>query len=314
MSFDRDGLDAAIARHGRVARVVIAEAKGSVPRGAGTAMLVWDGGQDGTIGGGSLEWEAAARARATLADGGTRVDRLALGPSLGQCCGGAVVLVTECWDADRLATVEGGVVARALPGGHQARPLGVARAIARARDRGAEVATGLIDDWLIEPVAAPRRQLWIWGAGHVGRALVAVMAPLPGVAITWVDTAAGRFPGDVPDHVVEFVAANPGDAVGRAPVDADHLVLTYSHALDLDLCHRLLGHGFGSAGLIGSATKWARFRSRLRELGHSEEAISRIVCPIGDPALGKHPAEIAVGVAAAFLARHPVAAGKTAQA
>ena len=78
-------------------------------------------------------------------------------------------------------------------------------------------------------------------------------------------------------------------------------MLTFSHALDLDLCHRLLSHGFAALGLIGSETKRARFRSRLAALGHSEARISRIACPIGDPALGKHPQAIAVGVAAALL-------------
>ena len=86
-----------------------------------------------------------------------------------------------------------------------------------------------------------------------------------------------------------------------APAEAEHLVLTYSHALDLEICHRLLGHGFRAAGLIGSATKWARFRSRLAALGHAPEQVARIRCPIGDPALGKHPQAIAVGVAAEIL-------------
>jgi xanthine dehydrogenase accessory factor len=90
--------------------------------------------------------------------------------------------------------------------------------------------------------------------------------------------------------------------VRYAPKKADHLILTYSHEIDLDLCHRLLGHGFRSAGLIGSRTKWARFRKRLAALGHAPAAIERITCPIGTPALGKHPQAIAIGVAAAMLA------------
>ena len=77
--------------------------------------------------------------------------------------------------------------------------------------------------------------------------------------------------------------------------------MTFSHPLDLEICHRLLGHGFGSLGLIGSASKAARFRSRLRDLGHPVENVARIRCPIGDPGLGKHPQAIALGVAVAFL-------------
>jgi xanthine dehydrogenase accessory factor len=137
----------------------------------------------------------------------------------------------------------------------------------------------------------------------VGRAVVGVLAPLPDLAITWVDTAAERFPDAIPDGVRSLVAPAPGAQVTSAPRDAEHLILTYSHALDLDLCHRLLTHGFGACGLIGSATKWARFRTRLASLGHGTEAIARIDCPIGAPALGKHPQAIAIGVAVSVMTR-----------
>ncbi|MEO0403194.1 MAG: XdhC family protein, partial [Pseudomonadota bacterium] len=92
-------------------------------------------------------------------------------------------------------------------------------------------------------------------------------------------------------------AADPIALVPFAPPLADHLVLTYSHDIDFGLCHALLAHGFGSCGLIGSATKWARFRKRLGALGHSSEQIARIDCPIGEPSLGKEPHLIAIGVA-----------------
>ena len=140
------------------------------------------------------------------------------------------------------------------------------------------------------------RQVWVWGAGHVGRAVVGVLAPLPGVAVTWCDVDLGRFPAVVPAGVTVRVGTRVD-----APVGAEHLVMTFSHALDLELCHALLGHGFARLGLIGSATKWARFWSRLGALGHSAASVARIACPIGDPSLGKHPQAIAIGVAAAFL-------------
>jgi xanthine dehydrogenase accessory factor len=135
----------------------------------------------------------------------------------------------------------------------------------------------------------------------VGRAIVNVLAPWPGVAITWVDLGPDRFPAKVPTGVTMLPAAEPPALVRYAPGDADHLVLTRSHELDLQLCHALLRHGFASLGLIGSATKLARFRSRLAALGHTAAQISRIACPIGDPSLGKHPQAIAVGVAAALI-------------
>ncbi|MBQ1203479.1 MAG: XdhC family protein, partial [Loktanella sp.] len=79
---------------------------------------------------------------------------------------------------------------------------------------------------------------------------------------------------------------------------------TYSHALDLALCHAILQRPFHSVGLIGSATKWARFRGRLSDLGHSPAQIARIACPIGDVSLGKHPAALALGVATAMIRSH----------
>jgi xanthine dehydrogenase accessory factor len=116
----------------------------------------------------------------------------------------------------------------------------------------------------------------------------------------------------VPAGVAAVPAAEPAALVPFAPRDADHLVLTRSHAVDLALCDALLRHGFASLGLIGSLTKRARFHARLRALGHDAAQISRIACPIGDPALGKHPQAIAVGVAAALLRAPGRAAGERA--
>jgi xanthine dehydrogenase accessory factor len=340
--FDLDALRAALQAHGRVARVVIAGAEGSAPREVGAAMLVWADGQSGTIGGGALEFEAAAKARVLLAaspptpslplaggrgpvappadrdasrqappsplvgegwgGGAPRVERIALGPSLGQCCGGAVTLWTEVLESVPEPTDS--VVVR----GPGEMPLAVKRILATARGQGLRPMTTLVQGWLVEPVAAPTRQVWIWGAGHVGRALVAVLAPLPDVAITWVDVATDRFPADVPPDVTILPATDPAMLADHAPADAEHLILTFSHALDLELCHRLLHRGFRSCGLIGSATKWARFRSRLKALGHDAAAVDRIRCPIGDPALGKHPQAIAVGVAVEIMKAPKVAA------
>ncbi|MFA8441197.1 xanthine dehydrogenase accessory protein XdhC [Yoonia sp.] len=231
-------------------RITVTKTAGSAPRDAGTQMLVWADRTEGTIGGGTLEWEAMAEARRMLRTGRKMHHaRIPLGPALGQCCGGSVSLVWE--EAETMTT-------------------------------------------------PPARPLWIYGAGHVGRALVHVMVPLPEFAITWVDTHADRFPQT---EVTTLVATDPAQAVKHAPTDADHLILTYSHEIDLALCHAVLTHGFHSAGLIGSATKWARFKTRLAALGHSHAQISRIACPIGDPSLGKHPAAIALGVATAMISR-----------
>lgn len=155
MSFDRAALARAVAAHGRVARVVVAEVAGSTPREVGAAMLVWAGGQAGTIGGGTLEYEAARRALT-----GAGLSRHALGPDLGQCCGGRVTLLTEIFDAEAVAAVpEGGLFAR----GPGEMPLSVRRHLSEARGQGVIRAPQLIDGWMVEPVTRAQRPLWIWG-------------------------------------------------------------------------------------------------------------------------------------------------------
>ena len=301
--FDVSALKTAVACHGRVARVVIAAYSGSSPREVGAAMLVWADGQSGTIGGGALEWHAVTRARTMLAAGGTRLDREALGPRLGQCCGGAVTLLTEVYDEVTVEALSGEVIARATD--DSTMPLAVKRLLVATRGKGATHTPQLVQGWMVEPVARATRILWVWGAGHVGRALVAVLAPLPGVEITWVDTARDRFPKAMPEGVTPVWTTRPEALADHAPQEAEHLIVTYSHTLDLELCHRLLRRGFLWLGLIGSATKWARFRSRLAALGHPGEEIARITCPIGDIGLGKHPQAIAVGVAVQLLRQQP---------
>ncbi|UWP95818.1 xanthine dehydrogenase accessory protein XdhC [Aliiroseovarius crassostreae] len=299
MSFDLPTLERTICDHGPVVRVVVAEVKGSAPRDVGAAMLVWAEGQSGTIGGGELEWRAARKARQLL-KGGRAFDRYPLGPALGQCCGGAVSLLSECFDLEKIKSLKNkSVYARSLD--EKDPPLAVHRALQQARDRGVLPTAQLVQGWMIEPITPARQPLWIYGAGHVGRALINTLAPVPDFVITWVDTGPERFPEQIPDGVTALPATAPNELVRYAPQHAQHLVLTYSHQLDLDLCHTILLHGHGGLGLIGSATKWARFRARLRDLGHGNGQINQITCPIGDPGLGKHPQAIAIGVATALM-------------
>lgn len=231
--------------------VTVVDTQGSVPREIGASMTITPQGQDGTIGGGALEWEAAQIARDRLNGEGLPFQRtFPLGPSLGQCCGGAVTLQFSA----------------------------------------------------VPATSAPQKDpVWIWGAGHVGRAVVSTLSPLQDRDITWIDTSAERFPSSIPPPVSPLVAAEIDRAVPHAPERAHHFIMTYSHDLDLRLCDALLTHGFATCGLIGSATKWIRFRKRLAQMGHMADQIARITCPIGDPALGKHPQAIAISVAAEVL-------------
>ncbi|MEE9427983.1 MAG: xanthine dehydrogenase accessory protein XdhC [Paracoccaceae bacterium] len=296
MTFDLQSLTAAVEKHGTVTRIVVAQTQGSVPREVGAAMLVWAGGQSGTIGGGALEMQAAVRALS----GTDWVKRIPLGPSLGQCCGGAVTLLAEVWNDERLDSIVEGFALRKISGNLEI-PLKIQAAIRDFRQSGAIITPLHLNGWMLEAVSTPSRQFWIYGAGHVGRAMVSVLAPFPEMAITWVDTDTSRYPEQIPEQVSQLVAKNPADVVQFAPQGAEHLVLTFSHSLDLEICHQLLSHGFATAGLIGSKTKWVRFRRKLAALGHSQGQIARISCPIGQPDWGKHPQAIAVGVAADIL-------------
>jgi xanthine dehydrogenase accessory factor len=317
-----------IARQGPVVRITVIRAEGSTPRDIGAAMLVGAAGIVDTIGGGTLEFEAMAIARVILArgaDAGTwrREWRdLALGPSLGQCCGGSVRLMFELFtqrEQPALTTLAAGAgrrgtILRPLASGvplqitgpdEQPLPAPIARAL---RGAGRHPRAMLIPgrkgdpDWFAEPLAVPATPLVLYGAGHVGRALIRVLEGLP-FAVTWVDIDAARFPAAVPAGVVVRATSDPAEFAAEAPPDAVHIVMTYSHPLDLAICHGVLSLAeFGYLGLIGSATKRVRFLKRLRELGITEDRLARLVCPIGLPGIdGKQPAVIAVAIAAELL-------------
>lgn len=292
---DLEDLCATVAREGRIVRVMVVETRGSTPRAAGAAMLVWQDGQSGSIGGGRLEHEATHDARVMLAGGGhRRVLRQALGPALGQCCGGAVVLVFEAFESSDVerateALTHSGCWARPIEKGDDNPPN------AALSDIGPPVEWS--DGWLIERRSAVRPVV-IHGAGHVGRALALVLAPLPDLGIMLADARTELLQG-LPMRIE--LSNDPLRAITKAPDTAAHVIVTHDHALDLELCHRLLSRHFASAGLIGSASKWTRFRQRLLALGHADTQISRISCPIGDPDLGKHPQAIALGVAATII-------------
>jgi len=317
-------------------RVVVAAVEGSAPREAGAAMLVDNSHTHGTIGGGQLEFEAIAHARAMLSQ--MKPDDLPwrrdmrtwpLGPSLGQCCGGVVRVFFErvaareaCELRALLAGRTGGeLLVHPVGSGHppqlydarqQARalPLPAALAVAdmlsgaRPRNLTLACARGGPVVAVIEPLMAPPVPLFVYGAGHVGRALVKIADDLD-FEIHWIDTHKDRFPNEIAPGVRPIVATTPERIAAAAPTGAFHLVLTYSHALDLAICQALLSRPiFGFLGLIGSRTKSARFRSRLREAGVDEATLKRLTCPVGAASFAsKAPAAIAISMAAQLIAR-----------
>lgn len=312
-----------------VVRVLVARLRGSAPREAGACMLVTHDGIRGTIGGGRLEHEAVAAARQLLPLSAVpaRVQRHVLGIELGQCCGGVVELWMERYaQADRtlLETLGRGrrtLVAHLQAGGfarelrpsdwiEHATPMlaeqGSAAGIGEAHPRRSDARVHLVRSGsgatLFERTDDDRAPLWLFGAGHVGQALVRVLADLP-LRITWIDSRAELFPPTLTDGVHILTPTVPASAVAAAPPGARYLVMTHDHALDYALCRAILDRNDAAyVGLIGSNSKGARFRSRLARDGLSPERIARLVCPIGVDGIGsKWPAAIAVGVAAQLL-------------
>ena len=320
-------------REPAVVRVLIAQVRGSAPREPGACMLVSHSGVDGTIGGGNLEWQAMRTAQSLLVAGtapSVRLCRLVLGRELGQCCGGVVQLWLERFtpaDLPRLRRVvragcdrtsaalvtelsAQGVVRRLLEHGSdewRSVHLQLRGPTLQALEPGVQPrlqfsACSDENAILLEPLASDAAALWLYGAGHVGQALIRILAELP-FEVTWIDPRAELLPEPLPDNVHPLCSQTPTNTVHLAPADARFLVMTHDHALDYALCRRILERSdFAWLGLIGSKSKGARFRSRLARDGAAQEAIARLVCPIGVGAVAsKWPASIAVGVAAQLL-------------
>ncbi|WP_421723702.1 xanthine dehydrogenase accessory protein XdhC [Bauldia sp.] len=293
---------------GRAAMVTVAETRGSSPREPGARMIVNDDGTfTGTIGGGTLEWQAIALAQAALANGNNaELRRFALGPELGQCCGGQVALVIEVFnpidraDIAHLADLEerGGVTTH---GRFVDRPNLERTAIGDPLPPGA---AALSEAGVIEGFGDTRRPIALFGAGHVGKALVLALAPLP-FRVLWFDLRPDIFPSHVPPNATIGTFEDPDACVAGLPGDSFVLVMTHSHQLDLALVHAaLVDHRLGYVGLIGSKSKRARFEKRLTAAGIPRERIDALVCPIGVSGIAsKEPAVIAAATAAQLIAR-----------
>lgn len=246
--------------------VQVQAVEGSVPREAGTWMAVFQGELVGTVGGGHFEYQAIASARELLKSGDVpapSVQRFALGPSLGQCCGGVMHLRFESVSA---------ADTNALSQRLQTR---------------------------LTPVA-------LFGGGHVGHALVRVLRRLP-FSLMWIDSRDGVFPEDLASQVATEHSEPPQAAVKNMAPLSRVLIMSFSHAEDLDVLAACLLRQRERAdlpyiGLIGSQTKWATFRHRLKARGFTPEELAHVTSPIGVPGIaGKEPDVIAIAVAAQLL-------------
>jgi len=229
--------------------ITVIESKGSTPRDAGTKMVITKDEQFGTIGGGNLEFQAIEQARALLnnTQDTPEMKDYALGPSLAQCCGGAVTI-------------------------------------------------------LLEPFFSQKKTLAIFGAGHVGKAMISILQDLP-IRIKWIDERAAEFPEHIPNNTEKIITDTPVAELSELPDDSYILVITHNHDLDYDLVKTALKNNhFTYLGMIGSDTKNVKFRKRLLSEEISEARVQDMTCPIGvDGIKGKHPREIAIAVTAELL-------------
>ena len=248
--------------------LTVIDVKGSAPREAGTSMIVTDSGeQTGTIGGGTLEWQATRQAQNLLVKNESYLfqeQELILGPDLEQCCGGVVRLSFELFTKAEQAQVNAKAQQRAL--------------------------------------TDKKKNLLLFGAGHVGKAMIRALADHD-FAVRWIDTREKMFPAHIPDNTQICQTAQPEEFLNDLPQDTFVLIMTHSHDQDFKIANTALQNlDISFVGLIGSDTKKARFVKRFADGGLTLDQISRLTCPIGIKGISsKTPQAIATSVAAQLL-------------
>lgn len=285
--------------------IVLATARGSSPRDPGAAMLVTATDLAGTLGGGTLEHRAIALARALLARDvdGAHV-RVPLGPSLGQCCGGLVTLAFKRLRAADRNWLQQVQQQRAQPApialGLTLPPPQPIEVAERSEPMDGAVIVDAADAELTVTLRGAVLPVVLFGAGHVGRALVQALALLP-VAVTWVDSRDEEFPSGAPANVrIEATDVPLADVACAAPGSA-FVVATHLHSLDEEIAEAVLRRAdFAWLGVIGSAPKRQRFEHRFAARGLAPECVQQMQMPMGE-VTSKEPEVIAASVAAELM-------------
>ena len=311
--------------------VTIAGVRGSAPREIGAKMIVTGRETIGTIGGGQLEYQCTRIGVKQIHKQGAYRDerlqrRFPLGTNCGQCCGGVVDVMFERVASSSARWLgelkrfhdERRPVVLITPLAYEAgRYLVTAdrclhfetdvacteEAIATARqmivDNGGAV---LKDNFLLQPVLQCDFHVAIFGAGHLGAAMVDALSRLD-CNIRWIDGRRNIFPEQLPDNVTAVESANPPQEVAAMPRGTHYLVMTHSHPLDFEICDQVLRReDFAYCGLVGSVSKRRRFERTMRKQAMPESSLERLTCPIGVAGISsKKPADIAVAVAAELL-------------
>lgn len=326
-------LKQALSRESAVVLVTVIAVDGSVPREPGATLVVTANGTDGTIGGGNLEHSSIRRARDMLVANENHHSenteqescQLSLGPGLGQCCGGRVELLFE-----HISSATGGWVSQ-MTNGHELKSAGEDKWLFRRLENKAWIIATPgefqkqveVDDtqtvfnkacvvnsssdrhrWFCVPLIKRLPEVQLYGAGHVGQAVVAQLS-LMSCRITWIDDREDWLELQPEKTVNRVLTGSPVYEIAESPADACHIVMTHSHAVDFDICHAVLQHGsFSYLGLIGSATKRRTFIKRLGQRGFDESQTDRLCCPIGSlPLESSVPSVIALNLAAELAVR-----------
>ena len=310
--------------------VTVARVRGSAPREVAARMIVSARDISGSIGGGQLEYRCVQQASESLREPGTGsrtwLQSYPLGPDCGQCCGGVVDVLFEVIESSNHGWVSrllqlcaeeraAGLVTRleepfateVLAQGSPSGNAALDKALQEIRDAGRPATCRNIGmpepvDVLLDPLRPAQFDVVLFGAGHVGSALVDVLARLD-CTVYWIDSRSGMLPEQLPPNVRALPVSDPVPLVREMPVAASYLVMTHSHPLDLALCEEILMRDdFAYCGLIGSQSKRNRFEKRLQAVLGERFDPNKLTCPIGVAgASGKKPAEIAIAVAAELL-------------
>jgi xanthine dehydrogenase accessory factor len=253
--------------------VTVAKVRGSAPRDAGARMLVTLNDTVGTIGGGQLEYECTRLAVERIGATESSGEEFVRTFPLGSTCGQCCGGVVDVLFESVTATSAG----RVQKAHEQQQMFNIA----------------------------------LFGAGHVGSAVVATLAGLD-CRVRWIDSRRAIFPSDVPVNVLVVEADYPAGEVAAMPAESYYLIMTHSHALDLDICDQVLRRRDAAyCGLIGSLSKRRRFERLLRKQGMVDDMLAELRCPIGVSGIpGKRPQEIAIAVAAELLQIQAMAENK----
>jgi xanthine dehydrogenase accessory factor len=268
LSFSAAHLAEFLSSHPNAVVAELTAVRGSSPREAGAFMVIAPEATIGTIGGGALEYLVIDRSRQVLRQGGAGDDLdVPLGPELGQCCGGRVDVALRRLD-------------------RKAGEALVARLLAQE---------------------AARPNLFLFGSGHVGKALAIALSALP-LKVTVVDTRPDELL-DLPGGVIGRAVAMPEAVVRQAPLGSSYAILTHDHALDFLIAAEALQRSDAPyVGMVGSLTKKAKFRSWYLGEGYPVETLDRLVLPLGSAAFpqpfrDKRP-EVIAALAAAEIMVH----------